>query len=151
LNFKGYGVHLKDVHLYVGEDCGYVLLEKIFDVVQELRICSPWISKKYIEKLIDISKRDISIFIITSDDENNSECLDLLKFQDKIKFKIQSTSFVHSKIYIIDKELAIIGSANLTYTGLESKQNNYLACIYDRTGVDDMINVFNDLYRKKGF
>lgn len=148
---SGVAYELEHVQLYAGNDCGIVFLEKLFKAKQSLRICSPWISKEYLEKLIVLSRNNKAIFIITSKDNLNSDSANMLKngqIQHKIKFKFAEVNEVHSKIYVIDSEFAVIGSANFTVTGLKREQNNHVAYTKDENDVKKCAVIFDDLFRK---
>ena len=54
--------------------------------------------------------------------------------------------FIHSKIYIIDDEIAFVGSINFTYSGFFG---NYETCvtIEDKETIFKLSNFFNELYK----
>jgi len=114
---------------YSGSSAGSEIMPILKNARESAWIISPWLGKEYAKELAALSQRGIEVRIITSNVDYNIESLEILKASenpnlillvlDKNKTNGQAT-FVHSKTYIIDKEHGISGSANLTYSGLNS-------------------------------
>ena len=114
---------------YSGSDAGSLIEPMLWNAKKAVWVISPWLGKKYAEQLASLSQRGIEVRIITSNQDYNIESLEILKASEnpnllplvlrKEKSDDKST-FVHAKIYIVDNELAVSGSANLTYSGLHS-------------------------------
>ena len=148
---NGIAANLKHVQLYAGKDCGIIFLDELFNAKQNLRICSPWISKNYLEELISLSNNSVQIFLITSEDQygyNINKLLDEEQTGHKINYKFTPSSEVHSKIYVIDDRFAVIGSANLTLQGLKREQDNHVAYTKDENDVKTCSNIFDSLFKK---
>jgi phosphatidylserine/phosphatidylglycerophosphate/cardiolipin synthase-like enzyme len=148
---NGIASNLEHVQLYAGKDCGIIFLDELFSAKYSLRICSPWISKNYLEKLISLSNNSVQIFLITSKDQygyNIIELLDKEQTKHKINHKFTPSREVHSKIYVIDDGFSIIGSANLTESGLDREQDNHVAYTKDGNDVKKCSIIFDDLFKK---
>ena len=76
-----------------------------------------------------MSQKGIQVRIITSHNDFNVESIEILKASENksLKFLIldkEKTSFIHAKIYVVDNKYGLSGSANLTYSGLNSNVEN---------------------------
>jgi hypothetical protein len=118
---------------YSGNDAGSQLEPLLAKARESVWISSPWLGSNYAEQLADLSQKGIEVRIITSNDDLNVGCLEILKTSENPnlmylvldkKRSEEKASFVHSKIYIIDKAYGIAGSANLTWRGLHSNVEN---------------------------
>jgi hypothetical protein len=70
-----------------------------------------------------LSQKGIEVRLVTSNVDYNGESLEVLKVSENPNLMLlvldqEKATFIHSKIYIIDRSHAISGSANLTYSGL---------------------------------
>jgi hypothetical protein len=118
-----------------------------------VRITSPWISKEVANAICDIArKQKISFRIITSSDitvETHKKAIQL--FQDaglkEVKVKILKDKLVHAKMVIVDENLFIIGSANLTLSGLYENIEGYVV-LSEPSLVKDSILKFEELWDK---
>jgi hypothetical protein len=104
-------------------------IRPILDNAKEsLWIVSPWLGKDYARDLVSISQRGIEVRIITSKNDFNNESIGILKASENPKLHIlvfdEKTTFIHSKIYIADEKFGISGSANLTYSGLNTNHES---------------------------
>lgn len=114
---------------YSGSDAGSLIEPILWNAKKSAWVISPWLGQKYAEQLAILSQKGIEVRIITSNEDYNLESLEILKASEnpnllllvlrKEKPDVKPT-FVHAKIYIADNELAVQGSANLTYSGLHS-------------------------------
>ena len=99
-------------------------IEPLLSNAQEsIWIISPWIGSTYAKQLAGLSQKGIEVRIVTTNVEYNGESLEILKASENpnlipLVIDQEKAAFIHSKIYIVDKNKAISGSANLTYSGL---------------------------------
>ena len=118
---------------------------------KSVKITSPWISEKVAEQICDMaSKRGISFEILTSLDEAVETHKRTLKlFRDaaipKVKIKVLKDRPLHAKMIIVDDKLLIIGSANLTLSGLYENVESYAVLTGPET-VNESITKFNELW-----
>ena len=59
-----------------------------------------------------------------------------------------STELIHSKIYVIDEEIAFLGSANYTYSGFKTHYESVIG-VYDSRAVRDISQEVEELYNSK--
>ena len=124
--------------------------KKIFDAKNELLICSPYLSPNYLIELIDCSKKNVKVKLITSLGNNGIYrstlwILNNITCNENFEFKIIDR--LHAKIYIADQNFAIHGSANLTESGLKS--NLEQIHVIDKNGdVLELKKIFNEIWDK---
>lgn len=92
-------------------------------------IVSPWVGKDYAKRLASLSQKGIEVRIITSNVDFNIDSLEILKASENTNLRLmvldkEKVAFIHAKIYIIDNKYGFSGSANLTYSGLNSSVEN---------------------------
>ncbi|MCW3984742.1 MAG: phospholipase D family protein [Candidatus Bathyarchaeota archaeon] len=114
---------------YSGTNAGSKIRPLIDNAKESVWVITPWLGKEYAELLAHLSQKGIDVRIITSRVDYNIESIKILNacmnanlrilILDKEKTSDNSV-FVHAKIYLSDKRHAISGSANLTYSGLNS-------------------------------
>ena len=77
-------------NIYIGRNAGKDLMKDIKSAKNEIKIVSPYLSAKYIEQLIKLSKKGVDVTLITSDylKEGDGQYSDLTKYdiikQDRI-------------------------------------------------------------------
>ena len=110
--------------MYTGTRSGKYIEKQFFSAKSSAYVCSPWISKTHVEKMRTMSNNGVNIKIITQNVQYNTETVDLLRrirstrnFQYKI---LSKKDFVHTKLYVIDRNYAVSGSTNFTKKGLWS-------------------------------
>lgn len=101
----------------------------------------PYIKTKILEKLIDGLQNPITI--ITNWDEQNllqkSSELELYPFCKKNNITLYSHDKIHLKVYSINLESAIIGSANISTNGLMDEKR-YEACTFlEKLSMEDRL------------
>lgn len=119
---------------------------------KEILISSPWITH-IIEELSSFKKKDdSSIKIITRLIKEDIEkgITDLEKFRilkDTFGADIRYNNDLHAKIVVMDNNVAIISSANLTKKGLSV---NYEAgiCLKDKDMVNKIAQFFNEVWKE---
>jgi hypothetical protein len=114
---------------YSGSNAGSKIRPLINGAKESIWIVSPWLGKEYAELLGTLSQKGIEVRIITSMVDFNLESLEILRAceNQNLSFLVldkdksdEKAVFIHSKIYLVDKEFGITGSANLTYSGLNT-------------------------------
>jgi|GEM_PF-2998408 len=116
-----------------------------------VRITSPWISQEVAKAICDIAKKHkIRFQIITSFDtsiETHKKALQLFKDAnvEEIKVRVLRDKLIHAKMIIIDESLFIIGSANLTLSGLYENIESY-AVLFEPTLIKELILKFEELW-----
>ncbi len=68
------------------------------------------------------------------------------KYGSNIKVKVSKGKFIHEKLYI-GREIAIVGSANLTYNGMH-RNLEHIDVIRDRERIDGLKEHFEQLWSK---
>jgi len=116
-----------------------------------VRITSPWISQEVAKAICDIAKKHkISFQIITSFDtsiETHKKAIQLFKDAniEEIKVRVLKDKLIHAKMIIIDESLFIIGSANLTLSGLYENIESY-AVLSEPSLIKELILKFEELW-----
>jgi hypothetical protein len=117
-----------------------------------VRITSPWISCEVAKAICDIArKQKIDFRIITSSDtivETHKKAIQLFQNAglENVEVKILKDKLVHAKIIIVDESFSIIGSANLTLSGLYENIEGY-AVLSEPSLVKDSISKFEELWK----
>ena len=107
---------------------GKVIEPLLRDAKKNIDISSPFISPRYAQELINKSREGIKVRILTwvpkaseSDTDEykyHLEALKILKENLNENLEVRVTDRLHAKIYIVDNQVAITGSANLTERGM---------------------------------
>ena len=63
----------------MGTKSGKYIEKQFFDAQKSAYVCSPWISKKYVEKMVIMASKGIDIKIITQDVRYNTDTTDLIR------------------------------------------------------------------------
>ena len=124
---------------HTGSGAGGVIESALFSAHNYVFVCSPWIGPSYIERLLNLLGKGVKLRIITSDsnykDKLGRNTRNLLKDAVKpeknflgrtkkdwtrpsLDYKVINADFIHAKMYLADGRHAIVGSANLTHSGL---------------------------------
>jgi len=148
---------------YVGRGAGAFIENQFFAAPKTafLLVCSPWISPKYAQRLIDFARKGINIKIITGDSELNQETLRLLQNATKpprdwlgripkdwtppsLDIIVINEHSIHAKIYV-KEGYAVVGSANLTESGLWKNAEHIV--IFEGEEAEQIIADFETLYQ----
>ncbi|MDQ1281492.1 MAG: Cardiolipin synthase [Thermoproteota archaeon] len=114
---------------YSGPNAGSVIIPVLENAQEYLWIISPWLGKEYAKRLSHLSQKGVEVRIITSNVDYNIESLEIFKASENPNLNLlvldkgrsdDEPNFIHSKIYLVDNKYGISGSANLTYSGLNS-------------------------------
>ena len=110
---------------YSGPTAGSNIEPVLRNARKSIWIISPWLGKEYAKQLAFLSQKGIEVRIVTSNVDYNNKSLEVFKASENpnlipLVLDKEKVAFIHSKIYIVDKVHAITGSANLTYSGLNS-------------------------------
>lgn len=117
------------MNTYSGANAGSIIRPLIDNAKESVWIVSPWLGREYAKILAQLSQNGIEVKIITSKVDYNLESLEILKAceNQNLSFLVldkdapdEKGVFIHAKIYLADKKFGISGSANLTYSGLNS-------------------------------
>ena len=127
------------VKTHIGRGAGNYIEKQLFYAKKYVCVCSPFISPLYAQRLLLLLNTGAKVRVITSDSENKDRdgntTRDLLKkaarpprdllgrtkkdwVRPALDYKVIKRDFIHAKIYVVDGELAMAGSPNLTYGGL---------------------------------
>jgi hypothetical protein len=114
---------------YCDSNAGSQIEPVLWNARESVWIISPWLGKDYAKRLASLSQRGIEIKIITSYVDFNIESIEILKTAKNTNLRLlvldkEKTAFIHAKIYIVDNKYGISGSANLTFSGLNSSIEN---------------------------
>ena len=126
-----------------------VLLDLVEQTEESLRITSPYIKSKPVEKIISSKGDDVSIECITSfklmnyyRKSSDLKALNTILDNNGI---VRNHQPLHSKIYVFDETQAIVTSGNLTYGGLNTNYE-YGVLIRDNDNVSNVIHDFYDIF-----
>ncbi len=114
---------------YCDSNAGSQIEPVLWNARESVWIISPWIGKDYAKRLASLSQKGIEVRIITSNVDFNIDSFEILKASENPNLRLivlnkDKVAFIHAKIYIIDNKYAFSGSANLTYSGLNSSVEN---------------------------
>jgi hypothetical protein len=108
------------------------LLNYIRKAKHQISIISPWISKEVARTICELARdKSLRIRILTSNDMKIETHVDALKIFEADKSgtllsRVLTDRFPHVKMVIIDDSLLIMGSANLTLSGLYQNVEGYV-------------------------
>lgn len=158
IKVKPFIKNIKNVDLYIGSGAGIRIKDYINGAVSSIKIMSPYVGRiqlSMLAKLYDKRDKKIDIRIFSTDENNEYNDSDLSKLKESKSIKIiinpfnnktaRENYFFHSKIYIIDNEVAFIGSVNLTKGG-EFYNNETCFTITDKETVQDLSKYFDYIY-----
>jgi hypothetical protein len=129
------------------------LLTYIKSAKNKVTIVSPWFSKDVARTICDLaSKGGPKFVILTSDDRNNETHVEALRIFSEnngkgTSVKVLIERFPHIKMTIIDDYLLIMGSANLTLSGLYENIEGYVI-VDDVEAVRKALSSFEELWNE---
>jgi phosphatidylserine/phosphatidylglycerophosphate/cardiolipin synthase-like enzyme len=135
----------------IGE--GRNLLNYIRKAKHEISIISPWFSKEVARTICELARtKSLSLRILTSNDLKNETHVEALKIfeseQSKtLKSKVLIDRLPHIKMIVIDDSLLIMGSANLTLSGLYDNVEGYVI-IDDPEAIKKSLLSFEDIWKQ---
>lgn len=113
---------------FVGRHAGKFILSQLFNAKSYACICSPYISEYYAKAVSDLARKRVSIQLITCTKQTERDFYPVAYFKgferevkkNDLPFSVIAVheSFIHAKLYVVDDSFAVIGSANLTTTGM---------------------------------
>jgi hypothetical protein len=119
----------------------------------EVKITSPWISQRVAKDICDLAlKKNIGFEILTSLDTTVRTHKNALKiFREagipKIKVRVIEDKQLHAKMVLVDESSFIIGSANLTLSGLYENVESYVV-LSGTDVVSRSLAEFENLWKK---
>ena len=122
----------------MGRGAGAFIEKELFSAKEYALICSPWITFDFAKKIIRLVEKGTEVRVITSNSKAGDTDKTLEWFRDYVRpekdllgrikkdwsapsnfgFKIIEEDFIHAKMYLVDGKYAVVGSANLTESGL---------------------------------
>lgn len=135
---------------YCDSNAGSQILPVLWSARESVWIISPWLGKDYAEQLASLSQKGIEVRIITGYDDINADSIEILKASQNKNLKLlvldkEKAAFIHAKIYVVDNKYGVSGSANFTYSGLNSSIEN-LSIAETRDEVQKIRNDFMNLW-----
>lgn len=121
--------------------------DSIKSTKEKIRIVSPFIGFETSRQLVSSLKgKNVDCILITrfyrEDFLNNASSLEGLKILVEAGFKVYALKDLHSKLYIFDNNLTILGSANFTMGGF--RWNHELSLLIEDE--KELISKLNDYY-----
>lgn len=114
----------------------------------EIKIISPFLSKKTAELLCDAAHKGIECSFITrfylQDFLDGSNTLDGLQSMLNSGVSLYALIGLHTKLYLFDSEDAIVGSANFTESGL-TRNIELSIHLKQETTIDDLHEYYDDI------
>ena len=130
---------------------GKILEPLLRKAENSLDISSPFISLRYAKMLVEKSKEGVMVRVLTSMPEGREfkyhlEALEALKrnLSDTLELRIMES--LHAKTYIIDRKLAVTGSANLTESGLY-KNLEHIEIKMEPKTVESNVKMFEKMWK----
>lgn len=127
------------------------LLTYIKAAKDRILIISPWFSKEVAWTLCNLAvDKDLRITILTSDDRNNETHAEALRVfgaaqGPNLSARILTDRLPHIKMIIIDDALLVMGSANLTLSGLYENIEGYVI-LEDTEAVGKAMTKYQELW-----
>jgi len=112
-----------------GDDCENAIVSCIRNAKHSVKICVFTISENVIsDAVVKAHKKGISVKIITDNDKLNDMGSDIRMLSKAgIRIRIdQSSSHMHHKFCVVDKEVLLTGSYNWTKSAADRNQENIL-------------------------
>ena len=112
-----------------GDDCENAIVSSIRNAKHSVKICVFTISENVIsDAVVKAHKKGISVKIITDNDKLNDMGSDIRMLSKAgIRIRIdQSSSHMHHKFCVVDKEVLLTGSYNWTKSAADRNQENIL-------------------------
>ena len=131
-----------------GDDCENAIVSCIRNARHSVKICVFTISENVITReIISAKKRGVSVTIITDNDKLNDKGSDIRWLADEgVKIRIdESSSHMHHKFCVVDKEILLTGSYNWTKSAADRNQENLLVT-EDPKMVKAYLNEFEKLW-----
>ncbi len=131
-----------------GDDCENAIVSSIRNAKYSVKICVFTISENVITReIIAAKKKGVSVTIITDNDKLNDKGSDIRWLADEgVKIRIdQSSSHMHHKFCVVDKEILLTGSYNWTKSAADRNQENLLVT-EDPKMVKAYLNEFEKLW-----
>ena len=129
-----------------GDDCENAIVSSIKNANHSVKICVFTISENVItNEIIAAKKRGVSVTIITDNDKLNDKGSDIRWLADEGVRIDQSSSHMHHKFCIVDKEILLTGSYNWTKSAADRNQENLLVTV-DPKMVKAYLNEFEKLW-----
>ena len=126
-------------------------LERLVNFVSQaqksLKLASPWIKGDILERMIQALNEDVSLeVIIKVSQEQDLKITDYRTFKTVRKRggKLFINPRLHAKMVIVDDEKALVGSANITYGGMEEN----LEFLTQSTDVKEVLQTY-DMIKKE--
>ncbi len=129
----------------------YPVLKQLFSSAQkEVKISSPWIKSEVLTTLLDDKNIDIQLIIRGSELEDFAITdIDILKKMKSIGGIVYLNPDIHSKFVIIDNQKAVIGSANITKSGLYEDGNIETAVLIEsKQEIKELLQQFEEIKKK---
>lgn len=152
-------------NLYIGKNAGGRLSKSILEAKKSIKIVSPFLGKAEVEKLREKKLgglQDIAVIAKVSDTTlNNPPQVAALKgliHQEKQKNTSEYVytaifesiffdgDFLHEKLYIIDNEIAYVGSVNFTLKGMTTNHETCLT-VKEPDTVNGLSDYFDRLFK----
>ncbi len=131
-----------------GDDCENAIVSSIRNAKHSVKICVFTISENVIsDAVVKAHKEGISVKIITDNDKLNDMGSDIRMLSKAgIRIRIdQSSSHMHHKFCVVDKEVLLTGSYNWTKSAADRNQENILV-IEDPKMVKSYLSEFEKLW-----
>ena len=131
-----------------GDDCENAIVSCIRNAKHSVKICVFTISENVIsDAVVKAHKEGISVKIITDNDKLNDMGSDIRMLSKAgIRIRIdQSSSHMHHKFCVVDKEVLLTGSYNWTKSAADRNQENILV-IEDPKMVKSYLSEFEKLW-----
>jgi hypothetical protein len=128
---------------------------KLFNFIasakESVRLTSPWISEKVARAICILAEeKKVNFYILTSLDVSVETHKNALRIFMKSKVpgvhvKVIKDKLLHAKLFLIDESLLIVGSANLTLSGLYENVESYVV-LSNKDVVAESLTRFQELW-----
>ena len=119
----------------------HIFFENIRSCDKNILLCAPYIKNDIVKKIIKEKNENVNLQVITTSSLasfiHGASDIDAIEELIETGAQVINCQHLHAKIYLFDKERAIITSANLTYNGL-NRNFEYGVMIDDELIVSDI-------------
>lgn len=132
---------------------GKNLLNYIKGAKKSVTIISPWFSKEIAKTFCELIKtKDLQFKILTSNDQTLKTHVEAMKIfgsekPNRLQLKVLTNRLPHVKMIVIDDSMLIIGSVNLTLSGLYENLEGY-TIHYDKEAIKKSLQGFESWWKQ---
>ena len=113
--------------------------------VHRIALAAPFFSYSGILEELDTSTRTINL-LVRLGPATSADALRKVFTLPNVSIRYFTSPYFHSKVYIFGDNCALIGSANLTSTGMQSNREVVVTVFRDSPDFDDIVSIFESYW-----